>query len=180
MDALEILVGFYQDRVYRIAYGLLQHREDSLDVTQEAFLRVFQGIGKFAENASFYTWLYRIVVNLCHDSGRKKGQRKGEFSYEQASAEREEQGRPPLELADEDAVGQAEILADREIESKVYEVIESLPEKHRTAILLREVENMSYQEIAEATGVSVGTVMSRLHHARKKLQELLKPFLETD
>lgn len=177
VQALEELVRFYQDRVYRLAYGLLQDPEDALDVTQEAFLRVHQSIGRFAGKSAFFTWLYRIVVNLCHDTRRKKARRRHEFSLDQAIEEREEAGDPPLELADPQGIGPDEASADLELEMKVREAMESLPDKHRTTLLLREVEGLSYEEIAEATDVNIGTVMSRLHYARKRMQEMLRPIL---
>jgi len=177
VDALEELVRFYQDRVYRLAYGLLQDPEDALDVTQEAFLRVHQSVGRFAGKSAFFTWLYRIVVNLCHDTRRKKARRKHEFSLDQVIEEREEAGDPPLEIADPYGIAPDEASADQELESKVREAMESLPDKHRTTLLLREVEGLSYEEIAEATHVNIGTVMSRLHYARKRMQEMLRPIL---
>jgi len=177
VQALEELVRFYQDRVFRLAYGLLQDPEDALDVTQEAFLRVHQSIGRFAGKSAFFTWLYRIVVNLCHDTRRKKARRRHEFSLDQAIEEREEAGDPPLELADLQGIAPDEASADLELEMKVREAMESLPEKHRTTLLLREVEGLSYEEIAEATDVNIGTVMSRLHYARKRMQEILRPIL---
>jgi len=177
VQALEELVRFYQDRVFRLAYGLLQVPEDALDVTQEAYLRVHQSIGRFAGKSAFFTWLYRIVVNLCHDTRRKKARRRHEFSLDQAIEEREEAGDPPLELADLQGIAPDEASADLELEMKVREAMESLPEKHRTTLLLREVEGLSYEEIAEATDVNIGTVMSRLHYARKRMQEILRPIL---
>jgi RNA polymerase sigma-70 factor (ECF subfamily) len=178
LNALETLVRLYQSQVYRLAFTLLQDREESLDVAQEAFLRVHQGIGRFAEKAAFSTWLYRIVVNLCHDARRKLGRRRKEFSLDQVTEEREESGEAPMELADPEAESPVDSTADKEMEARVIAAMESLPDKHRSTILLREVENLSYEEIAEATGVSIGTVMSRLHYARKKLQELLRPYYE--
>lgn len=177
IKALEELVRCYQDRIYRLAYGLLQDPEDALDVTQEAFLRVHQSIGRFAGKSAFFTWLYRIVVNLCHDTRRKKARRKHEFSLDQVLEEREEAGEAPLEIADPQGIGPDEVSADLELEMMVRQAMESLPDKHRTTLLLREVEGLSYEEIAEATQVNIGTVMSRLHYARKRMQEMLRPIL---
>lgn len=178
LSALEEMVKEYQDRIYRLAQGLLRDPEEALDVTQEAFLRVHQNIGRFAEKSAFYTWLYRIVVNLCHDARRRAQRRRKEFSLDQYNEERERDGEAALEIADPQGVDPRDRGADEELEARVVEAMESLPEKHRTALLLREVENMSYEEIASATGVSLGTVMSRLFYARKKMQELLAPYLD--
>lgn len=178
LSALEEMVREYQDRIYRLARGLLRDPEEALDVTQEAFLRVHQNIGRFAEKSAFYTWLYRIVVNLCHDTRRRAQRRRKEFSLDQYNEEREREGEAGLEIADPQGVDPRDRGADEELEARVVEAMESLPEKHRTALLLREVENMSYEEIAAATGVSIGTVMSRLFYARKKMQELLAPYLD--
>jgi RNA polymerase sigma-70 factor (ECF subfamily) len=177
LAALEELVRDYQDQVFRLAYTLLQDREDALDAAQEVFLRVHQGISRFAEKAAFSTWLYRIVVNICHDTRRRRARRKGEFSLDQALAEREEAGEAPLEIADPKGGDPSSESEERELEARLVAAMESLPEKHRATILLREVENLSYEEIAQATGVSIGTVMSRLHYARKKLQEMLRPYM---
>ncbi|GMV64411.1 MAG: RNA polymerase sigma factor SigE [Candidatus Hinthialibacteria bacterium] len=175
--ALEEIVKEYQNSVYRLAYSLLQDREDALDVAQEAFLRVHQAISRFAEKAAFSTWLYRIVVNLCHDVRRKRMRRKDEFSLDQVADERDESGDPPLQIADPKGESPSEFSAERELERKVKEAMESLPDKHRITLILREVEGLSYEEIAQMTEVSLGTVMSRLHYGRKKLQEILQPFL---
>jgi RNA polymerase sigma-70 factor (ECF subfamily) len=178
LKALEELVLHYQEQVYRLAYGLLQDPEESQDVTQEAFLRVYQSIHRFAEKSAFFTWLYRIVVNLCHDSRRRKAKRKNEVSLDQLQEERDLLGEPPLELPDLQGIPADQYSADRELERKVKSAMDSLPEKHRITLLLREVEGLSYEEIAQATEVNIGTVMSRLHYARKRMQELLKPYLE--
>lgn len=175
--AFEEIIRQYQNSVNRLAYSLLQNREDALDVTQEAFLRVHQAISRFAEKAAFSTWLYRIVVNLCHDVRRKRMRRKDEFSLDQVADERDESGEPPLQIADPKGEDPSEVSAERELERKVKEAMESLPDKHRITLILREVEGLSYEEIALMTEVSLGTVMSRLHYGRKKLQEVLQPFL---
>lgn len=177
LRAFEELVRAYQDRVYRLAYSLMRNRDDAQDVAQEAFLRVHGSIKRFEGKSAFSTWIYRIVVNLCHDSRRRKNRRQGEFSIDQVSAEREESGEAPMELADEAGIDPGRQATEAELEHLVMAAIEELSDPHRTTILLREVENLSYEEIAEATEVSIGTVMSRLHYARKKLQETLAPYL---
>ncbi len=175
--AFRPLVEKYQRRAYGIAYGMLRNPDDAMDAAQVAFIKVFRNIGGFKGDSSFYTWLYRIVVNACIDHIRKHRKMRP-VEYDETFRRRDEavtvvplsgNTRPmtPGFSVENEQLGQALEVA-----------LDQLSENHRTIILLREVEGLSYEEIAEVMDCHLGTVMSRLHHARKNLQKALKPFLE--
>lgn len=171
--AFDQLVVRYQDRVVGLAYSLMGcRREEALDAAQEAFLKAYRQLGKFRSEASFFTWLYRIVVNQCCDMRRRLARRARELSLEETREG--EESHASLQVVDN---GQTDLarrqVLQEELEQIVRSAVESLPDKQRTALLLREVENLSYQEIAKTMNMSTGTVMSRLHYARKMLAEKL-------
>jgi RNA polymerase sigma-70 factor, ECF subfamily len=160
------LVQRHQRRAFSIAFGLVRDEEDASEIVQEAFLRVYRGLDGFNGAASFFTWLYRIVKNLSIDLMRRPAWQRelaDDLAGEQADA---------LFLARLGGTPE-DTLRRRELASAVGEAIEALPSYHRAVIVMREVEGMSYEEMAVAAGVSKGTIMSRLFHARKKLQRAL-------
>ncbi len=161
------LVTRHQRRAFAIAFGLLRDEEDASEIVQEAFLRVYRGLDAFNGAASFFTWLYRIVKNLSIDRMRRPSWQRelaDELAGEQAEA---------LFLSHLFDADPEDTLRRRELAEVVGAAIDSLPSYHRAVILMREVEGMSYEEMADAAGVSKGTIMSRLFHARKKLQRAL-------
>ncbi len=175
--AFQELVEKYQRRAYGIAFGMLRNRDDAMDAAQEAFVKVFRNMKSFKGDSSFYTWFYRIVVNVCIDHCRKRAKMKP-VEYDETFRRRDErQDVVPLSGNTRDMHPEVQ-FEQGELSKVLNAAIESLSENHRTIILLREIEGMSYEDIAEAVGVHVGTVMSRLHHARKNLQKALKPYLE--
>ncbi|MFN3202979.1 MAG: sigma-70 family RNA polymerase sigma factor [Bradymonadia bacterium] len=176
-QAYKQLVERYQRRVFAIAMGVLKHPEDAMDATQEAFVKVYRKIGQFKGDSSFYTWLYRIVVNLCIDHRRKHGRFKG-VEYDDRIG-REEDSVNGVQLSGNTRqMHPGHAFAQQELAQALDEALNTLSENHRTIILLREVDGLSYEEIAEVMDCHLGTVMSRLHHARKNLQKALKPYLE--
>jgi len=177
-QAFRVLVERYQGRVYALALGMLHQRQDALDITQEAFIKVYRYLGNFQGSASFYTWLYRITYNLCIDHLRRNG-RMPTVDYDDGIQREPEAGvaswtHQPLDN------NPSRALRRRELAEKIREAIDELPPYHRGVIIMREIEGMSYTEMAEAMQVSKGTIMSRLHHARQKLQKALAPYLEGD
>jgi RNA polymerase sigma-70 factor, ECF subfamily len=160
------LVERHQRRAYSIAYGLVRDEEDASEIVQEAFLRVYRGLDGFNGAATFFTWLYRIVKNLSIDLMRRPAWQR-ELSSELAEEQVDALFLARLGGDPEDT------LRRRELAEAVGEAIEALPSYHRAVIVMREVEGMSYEEMAVAAGVSKGTIMSRLFHARKKLQRTL-------
>ena len=175
-DAFRELFERYQRRVLSVVMGMLHDREAALDVTQETFIKAYRSSDRFKGEASFYTWIYRIAVNLAIDWQRR------EWRRPMAAPTRSPSGDGPEEDAidriGDETPGNDPFLAtrDRQLRERVREAIEELTPDHKAVILLREVEGLSYDEISRAMQCSIGTVMSRLHYARKKLQKRLKEF----
>lgn len=176
-EGFRILVERYQGRVYRLALRVLRDEEQARDAAQEAFLKVYRSIGRFEGRSSFYTWLYRLVLNLCLDMKRRdRSARHVEWTEEAAESARADTGftdEPAASARDAAESGPAGDLERAEVRRKVAEAIDTLPDVQRETLVLREVDGLSYAEIAESLGISKGTVMSRLHYARKKIQKIL-------
>lgn len=169
-QAFHLLVERYQRKAVAIALGMLHDREDALEVSQEAFAKVFTSIQQFKEEASFYTWLYRIVVNLAIDRQRQKSR--------QPLLERDDQDEGDSDriaaLAAPASTDPYEQVKDKELGERIHAALAELTPPHKAVILLREVEGLSYEEISAVLQCSRGTVMSRLHYARKRLQSRLR------
>jgi RNA polymerase sigma-70 factor (ECF subfamily) len=173
--AFQELVEKYQKRVYAVAYGVLGNRESALDAVQETFIKAYRSLAGFKGKSSFYTWLYRITMNAAIDLGRKEAHR-DELEFHDEIEHEEEKGEYPITPSAEDPGRE---LIKKELGEMIEDAIEHLPSDQRSAIILREIEGLSYKEIAKVMRCSEGTVMSRLHYGRKRLQELLKPYLES-
>ncbi|MEW6377172.1 MAG: sigma-70 family RNA polymerase sigma factor [Thermodesulfobacteriota bacterium] len=167
-DALKEIFDQYHKKVYRIAYGVVRQREDALDIVQEVFIKLFRSIRNFKGRSKFYTYLYRMAVNTAIDHSRKMGK------FPPSSLDEEGAFQP----SDEVEKRPDRILIHKELEEKLNLTMRKLPVDQRKALLLREVEGLSYKEMAESLECSIGTVMSRLHYGRKRLQELLRNYLE--
>jgi RNA polymerase sigma-70 factor (ECF subfamily) len=173
VQAFEFLFDKYREKVYRLALRFVRNKEDALEVTQDVFLRVYLGIKKFKTDSKFFTWLYRITVNRSIDFTRRQ---KTKAVQEADTAVLDAEGKaPPGRSVEPDPQEQAE---SRELAAKLHEAVETLSEKHKTVFLLHAVQNLSYKEISQVTGSNIGTVMSRLFYARKKLQVILGKVLE--
>ncbi|MBI2162304.1 MAG: sigma-70 family RNA polymerase sigma factor [Candidatus Rokubacteria bacterium] len=169
--AFEPLVEKYRQRVYRLAFNVLRDTEEALDAAQEAFIRAYQALPRFRGQSAFYTWLFRITMNVAADRVRQRAARGRAFGTERV--EEEEWDRTlvdPSEAPDASA-------ARAEERRRIQRALESLPEHHRAIIMLSDLEGLSYREIAEVLGIPMGTVMSRLHNARKRLRQALGPLL---
>ncbi len=178
-DAFKDLVEKYQRKVYSICYGMLKDSESSMDVSQEVFIKVYRYIGKFNRDSSFYTWLYRITVNMCIDHIRKNSRVK-QVEYDDAlSHDGEVDGEEHI-LPSTLGLHPDKVYGRKELRQKMLEALETLSEKHRTILILREVEGLSYEEMADVLNISKGTVMSRLYHARRYFQEAIKDYLQGD
>ena len=162
-DALKEIFQQYHKKIYRIAYGVIGHREDALDIVQEVFIKLFHSIKNFKGKSAFYTYLYRLTMNTAIDHSRRK-KKTSLISLDQ------EEGFQPLDGPEKRP---DHIVACKELDQKVRWAIDQLPADQKATLIYREIEELSYQEIAEAMNCSVGTVMSRLHYGRKKLQDLL-------
>ena len=168
IDAFQELVSRYHQKIYVVIVGLLRNREDALDVAQETFFRAYRKIKSFQGGSSFYTWLYRIAVNIAIDSQRRQKRNPLDFreTMDGLFEEQNEVARDPFSD-----------VHDRELREKLVSAINDLTPEHKAVIILRTVEGLSYKDIGEILGCSEGTVMSRLHYARKKLQQKLSAFL---
>lgn len=163
------LVNRYYEMVLAVSFGVLRERESSRDVTQDVFLKVFREIGKFREESRFKTWLYRVAMNAAIDEARK---RRPQVSLDQTDAS-EDMEKMPFVLPDR-SPGPREEVSAKERRSRVVKAIDKLSPDHRAVLVLREWEDLSYEEIADTLGIEIGTVMSRLFYARKKLGEILQ------
>ena len=162
--ALDELYQHHREPAYGIAYRLVGSREDALDVVQESFIHVLRGIQTFRGQSSFRTWLYRIVTHASLDYRRWRSLRATESLDSERAIE-------PI-----DASGQrspADTVADRDLAAAIDKALANVSEKNRAALVLFAIEGMSYKEIADVLGISVGTVMSRIFNARQRLRELL-------
>ncbi|RMD71254.1 MAG: RNA polymerase sigma factor RpoE [Gammaproteobacteria bacterium] len=171
--AFDLLVQKYQNRIIKLISRYIHDPSEVLDVAQEAFLRAYRALPKFRGESAFYTWLYRIAINTAKNHLAARGRRPTE---EAVSAEEAEQFAGATELK-EYATPERLLLKD-EIEKTVFDAIEELPEDLRTAITLRELEGLSYDEIAKIMGCPIGTVRSRIFRAREAINRKLKPLLE--
>ncbi|GHC02554.1 RNA polymerase sigma factor [Cerasicoccus arenae] len=174
MAAFDQLIVKYRERLFSVVYNLTSNRDDANDLTQEAFIRAFRSISKFKGNSSFFTWLYRIAVNttITH---LKRNRKRRFFSFEQM----DEEGSSNVKL--ESLASRAKTDKPtymRELQEKLNDALQKLSVKHRTVVVLYEIEGLSHQEIAEITKTSEGTVRSRLHYAKQQLRETLKDYLE--
>ena len=163
-DAMGTLIIQYQHWVYNIAYGMLGHHQDAEDVAQDAFLSAWENIGKFQFRSRFSTWLFRIVKNKCLNHIDRYQRRKTD----------------PTEIDDSqpwvplDTVTPEEEALRTEEKNIVHAALAKLKDSHREILVLRELQELSYEEIAEILGCTLGRVKSRLHEARKALKEELE------
>ena len=169
-EAFRVLVERHQGRAYRLALRVLRDEEGARDVVQDAFLKAYRSLDRFEGRSGFYTWLYRIVMNLCLDR-RRRSQTRREVEWSEA-AEAEAATLAPA-LADPGAAPDA-ALDRSQLRGLVARAIAELPDDARRTIELREIDGLSYQEIAQALGIPKGTVMSRLHYARRRLAAALR------
>ncbi|HHM05183.1 MAG TPA: RNA polymerase sigma factor RpoE [Gammaproteobacteria bacterium] len=171
-QAFDVLVAKYQHKIIKLISRYIHDPSESMDVAQDAFIKAYRALPKFRGDSAFYTWLYRIAINTAKNYLVAQGRRPPATDVE---AEVAEQFDGAAELR-ENATPERMLLKD-EIERTVFEVIEQLPEDLRTAITLRELEGLSYEEIAQAMGCPIGTVRSRIFRAREAIQNKLKPLL---
>ena len=173
-EAFDEIVTRYKDGIYNYVWRMVSNREDAEDLAQEVFVRAFAAIKTFRREANLRTWLYKIASNLCVDRYRRAGL--------------EKQWIIPLERQQNDSVRPIDIpdhssdprrsFERSELQAEVKKALLKLPEKLRSAIILFDIEGLSYEEIADAMGCPIGTVKSRIFNARMKLRGLLKGYVE--
>ena len=161
-DAFQELMTPYQRKIYSLLYGMVWDREDALELTQEVFTKAYRSIRGFRMASSFYTWLYRIAVNLALDFRRK----------------RVSNPETPRTVDPPSGGGPDASLLRKELNEHIQIHLANLPPQHRAILLLREVEGLSYKEIAQVMRCRLGTVMSRLHYAREGMRRALTPYVK--
>ncbi len=168
------LIRRYQDRIYRVIYGYVQDRDEALDLTQETFLQMLEGLPRFREQANFYTWLHRIALNRCLDWGRGRTRRPPAVSLSHLVDE------GWAEPADARAASRHdEMLMAQELRKQIQAAIDAVPELFRTVVLLADVEGLSTQEIADRLGCPLNTVKTRLYRGRALVRRRLQAYLES-
>jgi len=171
-DAYDVLVTRYRGKIYAMIYNMVRNDADAWDLAQEAFVKAWKALPKFKAQSNFYTWLYRIAHNVTYDWLRKKSNQVGKDEFDDGvRGKMVESPTTPREAAAPD-----ESAERSDLRRTLDEALSKLSPDHREVILLKEVEGLQYNEIAERIEVTLGTVMSRLFYARKKLQEILKEY----
>ncbi|ACB32880.1 RNA polymerase, sigma-24 subunit, ECF subfamily [Leptothrix cholodnii SP-6] len=179
MQAFEMLVVKYQRRIERLIGRFVRDTDLVADVAQETFIRAYRALPQFRGESAFYTWLYRIAVNTAKKTlaDLKRDPVMTESALAAARQDDDETSRPEHELSHNETP--EAVLASREIAATVNAAIQALPEDLRQAVLLREVEGLSYEEIASAMNCPIGTVRSRIFRAREAIATRLRPLLDT-
>jgi RNA polymerase sigma-70 factor (ECF subfamily) len=171
--AFNWVVTYFHAAVYNVVFGILGDRNDAADVTQEVFLKAFRGIGGFRQGSSLKTWLYRIAVREALNHRRWWHRHcRNEVSIDAPASEKQ----APNEIEDSNATP-FERLAARETQIAVRNALSELPEAYRSAVILRDLEGLSYEEVAEVLEISVATVKTRILRGRRGLKIALEPFL---
>jgi RNA polymerase sigma-70 factor (ECF subfamily) len=174
-SAYNELVTRYRNKAFTMIYGMVQNEQDAWDLAQEGFLKAWRSIHRFKGESSFYTWLYRIMTNVTIDSLRRKGiHGESEFDDRIAPANVE----PGSRTTPSSVPLPHKKLEQIEIRQRIDDAIAKLSPEHRAVIVMKEIEDLQYSEIAEILNCSIGTVMSRLFYARKKMQSLLRDVYE--
>ena len=168
MEAFEELVARFRDKIYARAFSMMRNEEEAIDLSQEAWVKAWQRLSQFHGEASFVTWLTRIVINLCLDQLRRQKRMRAE-SVEQMD---EESGGVERQMPVV-TPNPTERLERSELRQRIDKALAQLSVEHRTALVMHEFEELEYKEIAKRMGCSIGTVMSRLFYARRKMAILL-------
>jgi RNA polymerase sigma-70 factor (ECF subfamily) len=169
-SAFEELVLQYQDKIYNLCRHMLRNTHDAEDAAQDTFIKAYHNLDNFRPEASFYTWLYRIAVNTCLDYKKKP--------FFESFFKKADEGEEFIDEPASDRPSPEKLYESKQIGSALNNSIRKLPSKLRTAIVLKEIEGLSYEEIADILEVSTGTVKSRISRAREELKQHLKKFTE--
>jgi len=168
LDAFDQLVRRYEGKVYGLAYRFMGNHADASDLAQETFLRIYQALARFRGDSSFATWLYRIAANACRDELRKRQRRRSVSMDEMVDVS------PANVPVAGDDYSPEEVVQRDEVQRQVQDCLNELSEDHRLILLMREMQGMSYEEIAGVLGCSLGTVKSRISRARNALKERMR------
>jgi len=170
--AFAVIVEKYQHRIYNIAFRMTGNREDSLDLAQECFLRIFRALNAFKGDSSLSTWIYRVANNVVVDELRKR-QRRPKVSQSVDAVFSNDEREQTIVLASPLAEAPEQVMLRKEQRQAIQSALLQLSAEHRAAIVMRDIEGLSYEEIAEILMLNVGTVKSRLNRARLALREKL-------
>ena len=175
LSAFDSLIIRYRQRLYSVIYNMTMNADDAADLTQESFVKAFRSLAKFREKSSFYTWLYRIGVNLTLTYLKKRKIRQF-FSFDQAS---EDGGMSKdLEAVSSTSTTSVKKALNNELHEKLNEALSKLSDKHRTIVVLFEIDGLGHKEIASIMKCTEGTVRSRLFYAKQQLQSYLSEYLD--
>jgi RNA polymerase sigma-70 factor (ECF subfamily) len=173
-EAFDKIMVHYRERMYGVIYNMTLNHSDAADLTQETFVKAFRSISKFKRKSSFFTWLYRIGVNLTLTFLKRKRNRKF-FSFEQFFGDSLNEGQKG-ELASNE-INSAKSTMLNELHEKLNEALSRLSDKHRTIVILYEIDGLSHKEISQIMKCTQGTVRSRLHYAKIQLQSMLSEYV---
>ncbi|WP_054693238.1 RNA polymerase sigma factor [Syntrophomonas palmitatica] len=169
--SFEELVVQYQNKVYALAYRYMGNEDDAYDMAQEAFLKAFRSLRSFKGNSSFGTWLYRVTTNVCLDELRRRKRRIAPLSLDEPLAT-QDGDEMEKEIADH-SPGADILYEQKEFSQYIQSLLDEMKPEHKSAIVLRDVMELSYEEIAESLNCSLGTVKSRISRAREILRKKL-------
>ena len=168
--AFEQLVGRYEQKVFNIAFRMSGDREDALDLSQESFIRAYRALNRFEGQSAFSTWLFRIVTNTCIDALRKRKRQPVVVLSTDSSIETDD-GEYQIEFPAPSDQNPEELVLGTELREQLQYALSRLSEEHRLALVLRDVEGYTYEEIAEILEINIGTVKSRINRARLSMRE---------
>ncbi len=174
-DAFDQIMLLYRERLYGVIYNMTFNHEDAADLTQESFVKAFRSLSKFKRKSSFFTWLYRIGVNLTLTHLKRKKARKF-FSFDQLIDQNKSKNHSVEFSSSETSSVKTTLL--NELHEKLNEALSKLSDKHRTIVVLFEIDGLSHKEIASIMKCTEGTVRSRLHYAKVQLQSLLSEYVK--
>ena len=176
--AVECLIGKYQGRIYNLILKICSNPDDAAELTQETFVKIIENIDKFESRSAFYTWAFRIAVNLTLNFRKRRATvRFASLDAEMAATDDQAQQGLAAVLRDERTPDPAQIVENKELCRLVQDSLARLDDEHRTIIVLRDIEGMDYAQIADVLAIELGTVKSRLSRARAALRQILEAFL---
>ena len=176
--SFEEAVERYHGKVFQLVYRYLGDYEEACDITQDTFVRAYSAWGEFRGESQIYTWLYRIAINLCHNQ-QKKLQRRRRVERVSLDAPIDEESSGGRDVADERPLP-LQVLESQELRVRLQQVLQELPENYRTVVILRDIEGLSYEEIARITDSTLEAIKSRLFRARGAIRRMMEPYLSAE
>lgn len=173
--AFDELISRYASKMYQTAYGLIGNKQDAEEVVQDSLIRIHRHLSQFRGDSSFSTWVYRIVVNLSRNKYQWNRRRGSESTISLVEMAKDDEQQNVEYTMPDTKLGPDRIYEGSESEQKIMDALNSLPEKLREVMILRHIEDLSYEEIADMLGCNLGTVKSRISRARESVMEILRP-----